>query len=146
MNLQLVLFLVIISLLLHTPWELAQTKALSTCADKPWRIRLRNCFIGIISDALYTLGLYYAIGWWLSDSVWIEQAGISHYGFIIVVSFAGAYITELIAQKLDWWHFNRKVSHFPKFLGDVAITPVLQLPLLVTLTFLLTQLIFFNLK
>jgi hypothetical protein len=97
---QLILFLAVVSLVLHTPWELAQTKALSTCAGKPWPIRLRKCSIGIVSDVLYTLGLYYLIG---------------------------------------WWHFNEKVSHFPKSLGNVALTPALQLPLLVALTYLLLQ-------
>lgn len=133
-----------VSLLLHTPWELAQTKALSTCANKSWHIRLRNCSIGIVSDVLYTLGLYYLIGWWLSDYSWIAVADVGHYSFVLILSFAGAYITELIAQWLDWWHFNREVPHFPKALGDVALTPVLQLPLLVALTYFLAQFILFN--
>ncbi|MCH2449432.1 MAG: hypothetical protein MK198_04730 [Gracilimonas sp.] len=59
MSVELVVFLATIALLLHTPWELAQTKALSTCAGKPWPIRLGNCSIGIVSDVLYTIGLYY---------------------------------------------------------------------------------------
>lgn len=139
MTVQLILFLVVVSLLLHTPWELAQTKALTTCAGKPWRIRLGNCSIGIVSDVLYTIGLYYVIGWWLSDYLWLNQADILHYGFVLIISFIGAYITELIAQRLGWWHFNRKVPHFPKQMGDVALTPVLQLPLLAALTYLLTQ-------
>lgn len=146
MTLPLVLFLVIVSLLLHTPWELAQTKALSTCANKPWRIRLGNCSIGIISDVLCTIGLYFLIGWWLSDSMWIAQAGVAHYGFVLVISFIGAYVTELIAQQLGWWHFNRTVPHFPKALGDVAVPPVLQLPLLVVWTYLLAQFVLFNPK
>lgn len=146
MTLPLILFLVMVSLLLHTPWELAQTKALTTCANKPWRIRMRNCSIGIVSDVLYTIGLYYLIGWWLSDSIWIGQAGAAHYSFVLVVSFAGAYVTELIAQRLDWWHFDRTVPHFPKVLGSVSVPPVLQLPLLVALTYLLAQFVLFNPK
>lgn len=141
MMIKLTLFLAAVSLLLHTPWELAQTKALSTCAGKPWPIRLRNCSIGIVSDVLYTIGLYYLIGWWLSDYQWLSEAGILHYGFVLLISFIGAYLTELTAQRLDWWHFNRKVPHFPKSLGDVAVTPVLQLPLLVALTYLAAQFI-----
>lgn len=141
MMIKLILFLAAVSLLLHTPWELAQTKALNTCAGKPWPIRLRNCSIGIVSDVLYTIGLYYLIGWWLSDYQWLSEAGILHYGFVLLISFIGAYLTELTAQRLDWWHFNRKVPYFPKSLGDVAITPVLQLPLLVALTYLAVQFI-----
>lgn len=141
MTLQLILFLVVVSLLLHTPWELLQTRALSTCAGKPWRIRLGNCSIGIVSDVLYTLGLYYLIGWWMTDDTWLSTAGLLHYGFVLIISLIGAYITELIAQRLDWWHFNRKVPHFPKAMGDVALAPVLQLPLLVALTYLSTQFI-----
>ncbi|MEX0770835.1 MAG: hypothetical protein WD035_08890 [Balneolaceae bacterium] len=143
MTFQLILLLIVVSLFLHTPWELAQTKALSTCAGKPWRLRLGNCSIGIVSDVLYTVGLYYLISWWLTDEVWLHKAGILHYGFVLIVSFIGAYLTELVAQRLDWWHFIRKVPHFPKSLGDVAVTPVLQLPLLVALTYLLTQFILF---
>lgn len=139
MSLELVVFLTVISLLLHTPWELAQTNALSTCAGKPWPIRLRNCSIGIVSDVLYTLGLYYLISWWLSDNQWLSEAGISHYSFVFLLSFLGAYLTELVAQRLGWWHFNRKVPHFPKSLGDVAVTPVLQLPFLVVITYLTVQ-------
>ena len=135
-----------VSLLLHTPWELAQTKALTTCANKLWRIRMRNCLVGIISDVLYTLGLYYLMGWWLSDSTWIDQAGIAHYGFVLIISFIGAWITELIAQWLDWWHFDRTVPHFPRALGNVAVPPVLQLPLLVAMTYLLAQFVLFNPK
>ncbi|MCH2449431.1 MAG: hypothetical protein MK198_04725 [Gracilimonas sp.] len=79
------------------------------------------------------------IGWWLSDYQWLSEAGILHYGFVLLISFIGAYLTELTAQRLDWWHFNRKVPHFPKSLGDVAVTPVLQLPLLVALTYIVAQ-------
>jgi hypothetical protein len=139
MMVQLILFLIVISLLLHTPWELAQTKALSTCAGKPWRIRLGNCSIGIVSDVLYTVGLYYLMAWWLSNDLWLREAGMIHYGFVLAISFIGAYLTELVAQRLGWWHFNRKVPHFPQSLGDVALTPVLQLPLLVALTYLAAQ-------
>jgi hypothetical protein len=139
MSLELVVFLAAIALLLHTPWELAQTKALSTCAGKPWHIRLRNCSIGIVSDVLYTVGLFYLIGWWLSDYQWLSMAGIAHYSFVFLLSFLGAYLTELVAQRLGWWHFNRNVPHFPKSLGDVAVTPVLQLPVLVVITYLTAQ-------
>ncbi|MCW9706243.1 hypothetical protein [Fodinibius salsisoli] len=99
-------------------------------------------FVVVVSLLLYTLGLYYFIGWWLSDYLWLSKAGIRHYGFVLLVSFLGAYLTELVAQRLGWWHFNRKVPHFPKSLGDVALTPVLQLPLLVALTYLAAQFIF----
>lgn len=143
MTFHLILFLVVVSLLLHTPWELAQTKALNTCAGKPWRIRLGNCSIGIVSDVLYTVVLYYLIGWWGSHDLWLDKAGMLHYGFVLLISFIGAYLTELVAQRLNWWHFTRKVPHFPKSLGNVALTPVLQLPLLVALTYLLTQHILF---
>ncbi|GEM_PF-658875 len=123
MSLELMVFLAGIGLLLHTPWELAQTKALSTCADKPWRIRLGNCSVGIVSDVLYTLGLYYLIGWWLVDYSWLNEAGTCHYGFILLISFIGAYFTELVAQRFNWWHFNRKVPHFPKRLGGCGRDP-----------------------
>lgn len=136
------LFLGGISLLLHSAWELLQAEALTTCAGKPWWIKLRNCSIGIVSDIIYTLGLYIVISWWLEDDGWLGQAELSHYLFVLVFSFAVAYATELTAQKRNWWHFNEKVPHFPDAWGDVALTPVLQLPLLVALSYGITQLFY----
>ena len=137
------LFLGGVSLVLHSIWELLQAEALTTCAGKSCWIKLRNCSVGIVSDVIYTFALYFVIGWLLGNYNWLAQAGISHYLFAFAFSFAGAYATELTAQKLNWWHFNRKVPHFRDSWGDVAVTPVLQLPLLVAISYGLTQIIYF---
>lgn len=143
MSLSFYLFLGGITLFLHSTWELLQAEALTTCAGKSLQIKLRKCSVGILSDLIYTFALYFVIGWWLGNYNWLEEAGLNHYLFVLGFSFAGAYVTELTAQKLNWWRFNDKVPHFPESLGNVAVTPVLQLSLLVALTFLLTQLVLF---
>lgn len=137
------LFLGGVSLLFHTLWELIQAEALTTCSGKPWWVKLQTCSVGIVSDLIYTFVLYFLLGWWLETDMWLGEAGIEHYVFVLMFSFAAAYVTELTAQKMNWWAFNEKVPHLPDFLGNVAVTPILQLPLLVGLSYVLTQRFYF---
>jgi hypothetical protein len=136
-----ILWLSSLSILLHTPWEFVQASWFRGCRDKPWYIKLRNCAVGIILDTGYTLGVYYLFLYFGENEEWLLNAGIADYAFIFGASLLIAFSFEWLALKTGLWKFHEGIPRLPKILGNIALPPVVQLPLLVCLTFLLTQLI-----
>lgn len=136
-----IIWLITLSVLLHTPWELIQANWLTSCRDKPWYIKLRNCFVGVVLDTLYTLGIYYLFTYMKEDKAWPLDAGIADYAIIFGASLLVAYFFEWLALKTGFWEFHEDIPRFPKLLGGIALPPVIQLPILVCITFLITQLI-----
>lgn len=136
-----VFWLSILSILLHTPWELIQANSLTTCRGKPWYIKFRNCFVGIIFDWLYTLGVYYLFSYIRNDEKWLFNAAIGDYVIIFGMSLLIAYVIEGLALKFGFWQFHEDVARLPRKLGRIAVSPVMQLPLLVSISFFITQLI-----
>jgi hypothetical protein len=141
MKIEIISWLAGLSILLHTPWELVQAHWLIGCKDKPWYIKLRNCFVGIVLDALYTIGLYFLFIYFKESEVWLLHAGIEEYALIFIISLLIAYICEWLALKSGIWQFHESTPRLPKVLGNVPLLPVIQLPLLVSLTFFITQLL-----
>jgi hypothetical protein len=131
--------LVSLSLLLHTSWELVQAKWVENLQDKPWHVIVRNCAVGITLDTLYTIGLYYLFSFFKSNEEWILNAGVEEYVLIFIISLIVAYAYEWMGWKFKLWSFAENIPHLPKYFGKVALPPLIQLPLLVSLTFFITQ-------
>lgn len=142
MNGDIFFWLIFLSLLLHTGWELVQAKWVLNLQGKPWYIKVRNCSVGIILDTLCTLGIYFLFAFYKNDQEWVLNAEVKDYLIIGLVSLLVAYFYEWMGWKLKLWSFSENVPHLPEFLGRVALLPLIQLPLLVSLTFFITQLIF----
>jgi hypothetical protein len=136
-----ILWLISLSVLLHTPWELFQANWLANCRNKPWYIKLRNCSVGIILDTLYTIGLYYLFSYFKNSEVWLLHAGVNEYALILIISVLVAYASEWLALKSGVWKFHKNTPRLPKPLGNIPLLPLIQLPLLVFLTFFITQFI-----
>lgn len=141
MQIEIISWLTGLSILFHTPWELIQANWLTDCKGKPWYIRLRNCFVGIVLDTLYTIGLYYLFIYFRESEVWLLYAGVKEYALIFIISLLIAYGFEWLAWKLGFWEFHENIARLPKFLGNIALSPILQLPILVSISFFITQLI-----
>jgi hypothetical protein len=131
--------LISLSLLLHTIWELVQAKWVVNLQGKPWYIILRNCLVGISLDTLYTLGIYYLFVYLMSNKIWALQAGVVEYVAVFLISILAAYAYEWMGWQFKLWSFSEGVPHLPKPFAKVALLPLIQLPLLVCLTFLITQ-------
>jgi hypothetical protein len=130
-----------LSIILYTPWEFYQANWLVNCRDKPWYIRMRNCSVGVILDTVYTLGLYYLFASFKDNQEWLLHAGVNEYALVFIISLLTAYVCEWVAWKINLWQYHKAAPRFPKYLGSIAISPVLQLPVLVSITFFITQLI-----
>lgn len=141
MKVEIISWLAGLSVLFHTPWELVQANWILGCRDKPWYIKFRNCFVGIVLDTLYAIGLYYLFFYLKENEVWLLHAGMKEYLIIFIISILIAYGFEWLALKIGFWEFDQHVARLPKSLGNIALSPVLQLPLLVSLSFLITQII-----
>lgn len=135
-----IFWLVCLSLLLHTSWELVQARWVVNLKGKPWYIVIRNCLVGIILDTGYTLGIYFLFAFAKKKEEWVLTAGIKEYMIIFLISILTAYAYEWMGWKLKGWSFSESVPHLPHQFGKVSILPLIQLPFLVSLTFFLTQL------
>lgn len=134
-------WLVALSLLLHTSWELIQVKWVDSLQGKPWYIILRNCCVGITLDIFFTLGIYYLFAFFKRNQKWVLDASVQDYMVVFIVSLLSAYAYEWMGGKLKLWSFSKEVPHLPKPFAKVALLPIIQLPLLVCLTFFITQII-----
>ena len=134
-----IFWLIALSVLLHTFWELTQAKWVVNFQGKPWYIVLRNCLLGISLDTLYTLGVYYLFAFFMSNKEWVVNAGVKDYIIIFIISIMAAYAYEWMGWKLKLWSFSEEVPHLPEPFVKVALLPLIQLPLLVCLSFLVTQ-------
>ena len=136
-----IFWLISLSLLLHSTWELVQVKWVDNLQGKPWYIIVRNCSVGITLDTLYSLGIYYLFALFTYNEEWVLQAGVKEYVLIFIISILVAYAYEWMGWKFKLWSFSENVPHLPGYFGKVALLPLLQLPLLVSLSFFLTHLI-----
>lgn len=142
MKRKIVLWLIGLSLLLHAPWEFIQTELVVDFREKPWYIQLRDCAVGTTLDTLFTVGVYFLFAYYKKSTEWIVNAGVKEYLVIIIISLLAAYSYEWMGWKLGFWFFYENVTHLPESLGKVALSPLVQLPLLVSITFLIVQLIY----
>lgn len=136
-----IFLLTVLSLLLHTTWESMQAKWVINLQGKPWYIIARNCAVGIGLDTLYTLGIYFVFAFFKDSREWVLYAGVMEYLMIIILSILTAYAYEWMGWKFKLWSFSEEVAHLSKPFAKVALLPLIQLPLLVFLTFFFTRII-----
>ena len=139
MKLKIIIWLTVLSFLLHTTWELIQTEWVVNLQGKPWYIILRNCSVGITLDILYTLGIYYLFTIYKSSKEWVLNAGVKDYVIIFLISILSAFSYEWMGWKLKLWSFSESMPHLPELFGKIALSPLIQLPVLVSATFFITQ-------
>ena len=136
---KIIIWLTAVSFLLHTSWELIQTEWVVNLQGKPWYIIIRNCSVGITLDILYTLGIYYLFAFYKNSKEWVLNAGVKDYVIIFIFSILSAFSYEWMGWKLDLWSFSESMPHLPEFFGKIPLSPLIQLPVLVSATFFITQ-------
>jgi len=133
---RIIALLVIVSASLHVVWEYAHHtlytgyEQLSTLPIYLW---------ATVGDVLYTLAAFalasmfkHGIGW-VKESAWSDFVGLSALGFFV------ALYVEYKALALGRWSYLPDMPLIPGF--EVALSPILQMAVLLPLTVLLVALI-----
>lgn len=123
------------SVLLNFPWEMAQSllyAPIGAVGEATWR-----CFVASLGDGVMIFGIY-AGGWlWFRRWTWFHGLPARRIAFIVV---AGA----LIGSGVEWWGLRtgrwQYEASMPRVPGlELALVPLLQLPILAPLAFWLTR-------
>ena len=113
-------------------WEMLQMPAYAEMAGLSWWTTALRCAVAALGDVALTLAVYgygaLATGRlrWTRDAKWRQLTAVA------VLSAVVGSAVEWQALFADRWHYNEQMPVVP--LLDIGIWPLLQLPLLVTLS------------
>lgn len=127
--------LVIVAFLLHIVWENAQAPLFTGYMS--FGQHLPICFWGTIGDVVFTLAVYLGIGLLKDDFGWIASLSGKDIATIAVIGFFWAIGIEWRALLFERWSYTNAMPIIPYL--EVGLTPVLQMFLLLPLSFYLTS-------
>lgn len=107
--------------------------AYAEMADKSWRETALSCVAASVGDAGLTLVIY-ALGALVKrNSHWIMAGDWKNYVIAALIAASCAAIIELVALSIGQWTYMDQMPLLPVL--RIGLVPVLQLTLLVPLTF-----------
>ena len=128
-------WLTAITFLLHFVWENSQAPLYEGYSS--FSQHLPICFWGVIGDTIFTLVVYLGIGLLKNDFQWLTKLGLYDIIVLAVIGFFAAIGIEWRALLFNRWTYVDAMPLLPYF--QVGLIPVLQMTLLLPLSFYLTS-------
>lgn len=138
LTLKYVFILGLVSFILHLIWENAQAPLFAGYAS--FAQHLPICSIGTIGDIIFTLLVYFGISLLKDDFGWIFRLSKKDIFVLAVIGFLFAIGIEWRALLFEKWSYTDAMPII-SYLG-VGLTPVLQMIILLPLSFYLTKKIY----
>lgn len=130
-----IITLIIISFLLHLVWENAQASLFAGYTTLSQHLPL--CFWATIGDVVFTLAVYLGISLLKNDFGWIMRLNKKDGLVIAAIGFFWAIGIEWMALLFQKWSYANTMPIIPYF--QVGLTPILQMMILLPLSFYLTS-------
>jgi len=126
--------------LLHIIWENAQAPLFAGYSSFGKHFPI--CFLGTIGDVVFTLSVYFGISLLKNDFGWIIRLSRKEIMVIAVIGFFWAIGIEWRALLFERWGYADTMPIIPYF--KVGLTPIMQMTLLLPLSFYLTKKLYEN--
>jgi hypothetical protein len=131
------ILLTCIAFILNWFWEMLQMPAYSETAGLPWRATAWRCTWATIGDMAVTYAVY-GFGALITGTIrWTSNWTHSQILAIALISGVFALAIEWQALLDQRWHYSERMPIVP--ILDVGLWPLLQLPLLVPLSVVLSE-------
>lgn len=127
--------LIIVSFIAHFVWEYFHF-GLYTDYDH-WTGRLPVYVLATVGDVLYTLGAFALVAAIKKSYEWISNATVADYLMLVTLGCLIALLVEYKGLALDRWEYRPEMPLIP--LLGVGLSPILQMAILLPVTFFLTQ-------
>lgn len=127
--------LIIVSAVVHLTWEYFHFGLYT--AYSHWTGTTPVYLIATLGDVLYTLGAFALVSAIKKTYEWIHDATIVDYFTLVSVGFLIALFVEYKGLALDRWQYLPDMPLVPFF--EVGLSPVLQMSILLPLTFFVMQ-------
>jgi len=128
-------YLLLVALVLHLVWENAQAPLFAGFSSFGQHFFV--CFLGTIGDIVFTITVYLGISLLKNDFGWIVRLGAKDVLVLAVIGFFFALGIEWRALLFERWSYADNMPLIPYF--QVGLMPVLQMTLLLPLSFYLTS-------
>src|SRR3989344_2370846 len=128
-------YLLLVALVLHLVWENAQAPLFAGFLSFGQHFFV--CFLGTIGDIVFTITVYLGISLLKNDFGWIVRLGAKDVLVLAVIGFFFALGIEWRALLFERWSYADNMPLIPYF--QVGLMPVLQMTLLLPLSFYLTS-------
>ncbi len=127
--------LILVSFGLHFVWEYIHSGLYA--GYEHWTLGYPPYLLGTVGDVLYTLGAFALVSAIKKTYEWVNESTMADYFMLVTVGALIALFVEYKGLALDRWEYLPGMPIIP-FLG-VGLSPVLQMALLLPITFALTQ-------
>ena len=135
-----IILLSLIAFVLHLVWE--NTQAPLFAGYSSFGQHLPLCFLGTIGDVVFTAAVYLSIAMLKNDFGWIMRLSSKDIFVLVAVGFFFALGIEWRALLFGRWGYADIMPIIPYF--QVGLTPILQMTLLLPLSFYLTEKIYLS--
>jgi len=132
---KLITILSLIAFAIHLVWE--NTQASLFAGFSSFGQHFFICFLGTIGDVIFTVVVYFVIGLLKNDFGWIARLSKTDICVLAMVGFFFALGIEWRALLFERWAYTDSMPIIPYF--QVGLTPILQMTLLLPLSFYLTS-------
>lgn len=130
-----ILIIFLISFLINIIWEFCHCRLYLTCINWPPKKRVLLLLFASFKDALFIV-IFYLISIFPFGNENILAIPLA-FSYFIMLSLFFSFVDEKISIKYKRWEYSLKM---PKFFG-VGITPLLELAITGTITFIIVFLI-----
>lgn len=132
---KLITSLSLIALVIHLVWENAQAPLFAGFSSFDQHFLI--CFLGTIGDVIFTLTVYFVISLLKGDIRWIVRLSKIDILILAIIGFFFALGIEWRALLFERWAYADSMPIIPYF--QVGLMPILQMTLLLPLSFYLTS-------
>src|SRR3989344_6642559 len=129
-------YLLLVALVLHLVWENAQAPLFAGFLSFGQHFFV--CFLGTIGDIVFTITVYLGISLLKNDFGWIVRLGAKDVLVLAVIGFFFALGIEWRAILFDRWSYTEAMPIIPYF--QVGLAPIIQMSILLPLSFYITEL------
>ena len=135
MKIKYIVILIAVAFLFHIIWENAQATLFAGYSSFGQHFPI--CFLGTIGDVIFTVAVYLGISLLKNDFGWIARLNKKDILVLAAVGFFFALGIEWRAILFDQWSYTNAMPIIPYL--RVGLTPILQMTLLLPLSFYLTK-------
>lgn len=121
-----------VAVVLNYPWEMAQSvlfAPMGSIGQASWR-----CFVASLGDGVMILAIQFA-GWLIyRRSRWFQHWSVGPIAFTMAAGALIGVVVEWWGLSTGRWQYGASMPRLPGF--DLALLPLVQMPILAPLTFL----------
>lgn len=113
---------------LNFPWEMAQSALYRIGPESPFIQRIAYCGFASLADGAGIAAMFALGAFAFRDPRWTRLQSPARWGFIVLLGFIGAGVTEWVALGQGWWSYRPAMPRLPG--TELGASPLAQFVIL----------------